>query len=234
MLLLLSLALSSLGLASANSAVTVVCRTQWQVESADAEGEPVYNVPLVGGQLSWRPVASTAAAPHPKAEEQTAYELEVFKMPTKPSAKPVWTSGKVSGAAQTLSLPSAAALEPDTTYSWRVQLHLSGSTSPTPWGTSTAFSTAPAATVFPGENLWVGGGGQMRAKKPLALPAGKIVRARAFVTGMGAFYLCPLRGIYGIQIFQFNPVFGLIWHMSPSNYPVLASMSDAFHSGAGT
>ena len=59
MLLLLSLALSSLGLASANSAVTVVCRTQWQVESADAEGEPVYNVPLVGGQLSWRPVAST-------------------------------------------------------------------------------------------------------------------------------------------------------------------------------
>ena len=56
----------------------------------------------------------------------------------------------------------------------------------------------------------------MRAKKPLALPAGKIVRARAFVTGMGAFYLCPLRGIYGIQIFQFNPV--------------LASMSGALQS----
>jgi alpha-L-rhamnosidase len=96
----------------------------------------------------------------------------------------------VSGAAQTLALPAAAALAAGTTYTWRVRVWLSGSASvPTDWSAPAAFDTAPAGEVFPGKNLWLGGGGQMRAKQPLALPTGKVARARAFVTGMGAFYL---------------------------------------------
>ena len=161
----------------------VVCRTQWQAEENGAAPAHVYNAPIVGAQLAWRPVAASPAAAHPKAEVQTAYELEIVE-----GASTHWSTGKVESATQTLAVPAAAKLEPDKTYAWRVRVWLSGSpATPSAWG-SAAFDTAPAAAVFPGANKWIGGGGQMRAK-PLPLPAGKVARARAFVTGMGAFYL---------------------------------------------
>jgi len=55
------------------------------------------------------------------------------------------------------------------------------------------FETAPAPAVFPGSSVWIGGGGQLRATKGLPLPIGKraagVVEARAYVAGVGAFYL---------------------------------------------
>lgn len=169
----------------------MACRTHWQAEAMGSVGVPehFFNAPVVGTQLSWRPLVSPAA----KAVTQVAYEIEVWDGHN--ASKPSWTSGKVPGEAQTTALPADAALEPDHTYGWRVRVWLSSApATPTQWGCGDSsaravFDTAPAAAVFPGKNLWVGGGGQLRSKQPLELPAGKIVRARAFATGVGAFYL---------------------------------------------
>ena len=178
--------------ALAEEGVVMACRTHWQAEPDDSAGVPehFFNAPLVGTQLSWRPLV----APSSKAVIQVAYELEVWDGHSNASA-PLWASGKVYTAAQTMVLNSWAALKPDQTYGWRVRVYLSSApTTPTQWGCGNAsthalFDTAPAASVFPGKNLWVGGGGQLRSKQPIDLPAGKVMRARAFVTGVGAFYL---------------------------------------------
>ena len=184
--LLLGAALPALPAASPAASLAVSydihCRTQFQAVQRDH----VYNAPTEGAQLSWMTDASVI----PKGETQQAYELEVRKGTTA-----VWSSGKVASAAQTLAggIPAAAKLAAASTYSWRVRLWLSSEpAAATGWGCGpdgAGFDTAPAASVFPGENKWLGGGGQVRAKAPMALPAGKVSRARAFVTGMGAFYL---------------------------------------------
>ena len=61
-----------------------------------------------------------------------------------------------------------------------------GNGAPTDFCNAT-FDTAPAAADYPGGAVWIGGGGQLRSPG-FALPAGKVARARAFVTGVGAFY----------------------------------------------
>jgi alpha-L-rhamnosidase len=170
-------------------ASSVVCRTQFH-----PAGEHVFGVPLTGARLSWRTDGTaTAPAEHPRAELQLAYELEV----STGGDSPLFTSGKVASAEQQLELPESLALKPDTTYEWRVRTWLSGAPgTPTAWGCTgsagtspAAFDTAPATPMFPGKAAWVGGGGQLRAAKGLALPAGKVARARVWVSGMGAFYL---------------------------------------------
>ena len=58
---------------------------------------------------------------------------------------------------------------------------------------NTSFETAPAASSFPGTAGWIGGGGQLRSRAGLVLPAGEVASARVYVAGMGAFY-CYVNG----------------------------------------
>jgi hypothetical protein len=73
-------------------------------------------------------------------------------------------------------------------YTWSAQIYLSTSSSTVAASCTAAFDIAPAASVFPGNAQWIGGGGQVRSN-PLSLPAGTVARARAYVTGVGSFYL---------------------------------------------
>ena len=186
--LLLSLSsVAAVEAASSAAAVSVVCRTQFH-----PVGEHVFGVPTTGVRLAWYAKSTATALPqHPRAEVQVAYEVEVQSAGGE--GKPLFSTGKTASAEQQLVLPASVVLAPDTTYSWRVRTWLSGSSgSPSEWGCGTPaakFDTAPAASVFPSKAAWIGGGGQLRATKGLSLPAGKVARARVWVSGMGAFYL---------------------------------------------
>ena len=127
----------------------MACRTHWQAEEMGSEGVPehFFNAPVVGTQLSWRPLITPVA----KAVTQVAYEIEVWD--SQNATAPQWTSGKVGTDAQTMALPASAALEADRTYGWRVRVWLSNSpsTEPTQWGcgkssTQALFDTAPATS----------------------------------------------------------------------------------------
>ena len=179
---------SALAARASAGGATVTCRTEFQ-----PSGEHVFGVPASGARLSWRTEGAV-----PLRQTQTAYQLEVLAAGTE--APPIWSSGKVEGTAQVVRLPEivtlgaaagdAAVLEPDTAYSWRVRVWLSGApATPISSSAENLFDTAPAAATFPGSAAWIGGGGQLRAAKGLVLPAGEISRARVWVSGMGAFYL---------------------------------------------
>lgn len=117
-----------------------------------------------------------------RGDVQRAYELEVFHA----NGTIAW-SAVTSEVAQSRAIDS---LRPSRTYSWRLRVWLSGSAGPTAWGCAgTEFDTPPGADVFPGASAWIGGGGQLRTRTGLSLPAGTIARARAWVSGVGAFYL---------------------------------------------
>ncbi len=74
-------------------------------------------------------------------------------------------------------------------YHWRVRVSMSPQQTWTPFCTS-SFETAPASAVFPGTSQWIGGGAQLRSIKGIDLPQGPTVKfARAYATGVGAFYL---------------------------------------------
>jgi hypothetical protein len=131
---------------------------------------------------------------------QTTYEVEVNG-----AAGFHWASAVVASAEQQvrpadLGMPELAA---DADYRWRVRTALAGSSTaaaPAPatrepflgptWSASLAFSTAPSNATFADAGaVWIGGKNQLRAD--LVLPSGSAtpVRARAFVSGLGAFYL---------------------------------------------
>ena len=122
-----------------------------------------------------------------RGDAQLAYELQVSH-----AGELAWSSGRVDGNAQQLVVPKA--LDPGTTYSLRVRAWLSSHPeTPSDWGCGDAayFDTMPAAAVFPGTAAWIGGGGQLRttASGGLHLPNGTVAKARAFCSGVGAFYL---------------------------------------------
>ena len=74
------------------------------------------------------------------------------------------------------------------------------------------FETAPSPQTFPGAAQWIGGGGQLRSTTGLVLTT-KPKKARAFVSGVGAFYLyvngekignqvmAPLQSVYPKTIY---------------------------------
>jgi len=91
----------------------------------------------------------------------------------------------MSGPSQQTTVPTAAALLPGTDYAWRVQTTLDSGV--TEWSQPLSFATAPTAESWSAAK-WIGGHNQLRAD--IALPADTpITRARAYVTGVGAFYL---------------------------------------------
>jgi alpha-L-rhamnosidase len=152
--------------------------------------EIIYGIDTSAAHLSWNVVTPTN--PAIRGEVQVAYEVEVQYS----DMTPVWASGKTASAAQRLVVPSGI-LKPDCSYVWHVRLWISTDGSmpaaSTAWScgnshSPASFDTAPDATAFPATAKWIGGGGQMRLKEGLVLPAGTIARARAWVSGVGAFY----------------------------------------------
>lgn len=95
---------------------------------------------------------------------------------------------------------AAATLSPAHTYSWRVAVGAS-SDEPPLWSSWLPFDTALAQGAFDAAGAeWVGAanathtsgvaGNQLRMRNGLALPEGvTVTRARAYVSGVGAFYL---------------------------------------------
>jgi alpha-L-rhamnosidase len=122
-----------------------------------------------------------------RGDSQLAYEMQV----TPQASELAWSSGRVASAAQHLVVPTV--LDSGVTHSFRVRAWLSSQPDhPSDWGCSdSSFDTAPATSVFPGSAAWIGGGGKLRTSPEggLHLPNGTVSRARAFVSGVGAFDL---------------------------------------------
>ena len=93
-----------------------------------------------------------------------------------------WSSGVVRSNGTSLRLPAAAAsaLHAASTYTWSVALDGGAASA------ESAFDTAPTAAMWEGTQ-WIGGGSELRAD--LELPPKRVARARAYVTGLGAFEL---------------------------------------------
>ena len=101
-----------------------------------------------------------------------------------------------------------ARLAPGASFTFRVKATLSTGAVARCAGT---FETAPETSVFPGAAKWIGGdgGGQLHAVQGLTLPGGTSIQsARAYVSGVGAFYLYingeQVRGVAGARAFP-NP-----------------------------
>ena len=164
------------------TAASVQCRTD-----AAPWGESILHAERAAVQLSWATVVSEAEAPSYRGAVQQSYEVTVID--TK-SSTVVWSSGVVVNSAQRHELvPADVALAADTAYTWSVKLQLSVAGSSPIACPPLSFDTAPSATTFPGSASWIGGGGQLRSTTGLVLPANaNITRARAHVSGLGAFY----------------------------------------------
>ena len=71
---------------------------------------------------------------------------------------------------------------------------------PTEWSDVAAFDTAPSSDAWEARGaVWIGGFNELRAD--LVLPASDpVVRARAYVTGLGAFYLYVNGAVIGDHV----------------------------------
>lgn len=144
-------------------------------------------------RLGWYVVDDAATPSSARGDVQVFYEVAIGEAAAPASAPPAWTSSKTPSAEMQLVVP-AAYLKEGTAYTWKVRVWLKSSpTTPTAWGCGTGgnpapFETAPPTATFPGSAGWIGGGGQLRLKNGLSVPAGTIAKARAYVTGVGAFY----------------------------------------------
>lgn len=105
----------------------------------------------------------------------------------------VWTSGEtassdpvaivdVSNSSLNLNLSTA------TRYQWAVVATMLPQNEATVACTG-SFETAPARSVFPGSAKWIGGGGLLRRSFDIGPDASQVASARAYVTGLGSFYL---------------------------------------------
>ena len=145
----------------------------------------------VGGsvQLAWQ-------LSHPaRNATQRAFEVEIAGTH---GSDLRWRSGRVASAEQRLDTAELAAsaagalrLPPGASFRWSVRATVAAADgTPSTLSCDGSFETAPAAAAFPGGAKWIGGGGQIHATHGLALPPGRTVQhARAYVSGMGAFYL---------------------------------------------
>eukprot|EP00047_Mylnosiga_fluctuans_P000527 m.195091 g.195091 ORF g.195091 m.195091 type:complete len:1269 (+) comp10076_c0_seq31:2213-6019(+) len=113
---------------------------------------------------------------------QTAYMLEILNA----SGQVIWQSGNVTSAEQQTHI--TIELQPQTDYRWHVRTFLANNGTgriATPWSADALFETAPASSSLAAQ--WVGGHGQLRSD--FTTHSSPVVRARAYVTGLGAFYL---------------------------------------------
>ena len=126
--------------------------------------------------LSWlSPLerASSSSAP-------LVFEVALFAEHAALSAGDALWSSTAMGRTR-VRLPTSIMLAPDASYWWRVRLATGR------WSPPCFFDTAPAEPQW-GNASWIGGGSQLRTD--WNLPAGRsVVRARAYVSGLGAFQL---------------------------------------------
>ena len=106
-----------------------------------------------------------------------------------------WRSGVIASAEQRLDTAELTAtrllLPPGASFRYSVRATVAaGEGTPTTLSCDGTFETAPDTTTFPGSAKWIGGGGQLHATQGLVLPPDATVEhARAYVSGVGAFYL---------------------------------------------
>ena len=117
----------------------------------------------------------------PQDAAQTSYTVKVYR---RLDAAVAWTVA-ASDANQTVAVPPTA-LNASTAYTWCVSLSLDPTASLL--SACLDFQTAPSGDAFPGNAAWIGGGGQVRSTSGLVVKS-KPVAARAYVSGVGAFYL---------------------------------------------
>ena len=169
-------------LLAATSAASLVCRLS-RLSHHPIDEPQAFNVEAAGGRLSW---SVELPADAPRGQTQVAYSVVVT--PTDDAANHGgWSSGIVNSTSQRVVTGALAA---GATHSWKVSVWLSGEPHREIKGCvqGLRFDTAPDAQTFPGPAQWIGGGGQLRSKSGLVLPAGAIRRARLYVTGLGSFY----------------------------------------------
>jgi hypothetical protein len=164
-------------------------RTEFQPASTVALA-----VPTSGVRFSWQNLHGNWS----RGATQTHFQLQVVQNTTVNTGNStnkgtvVYDSGSLESAAQQFELPPSVSLKPGTDYAWRVQTVVGGKLST--FSTPLQFTTAPSNW---GGAQWIGGHNQLRSN--FTLPAGpptvaggwrgKPTRARAYVSGLGAFYL---------------------------------------------
>jgi hypothetical protein len=137
-------------------------------------------------QLAWQ-----LSHPGPvRNATQRAFELEIAATH---GSDLRWHSGSIDSAEQrfdTAELVPTLWLQPGVFFRWSIKATVAADDSaPLTLSCDGTFETAPDASVFPGSAKWIGGGGQLHATHGLILPAGTVKHARAYVSGVGAFYL---------------------------------------------
>jgi alpha-L-rhamnosidase len=186
---------------------SVVCYTSEAASALPAFGlrtgqhsaKDVSAQPLSKVQFSWKlPSFSSvfiddvdpSVMHHARKVVQRAFEVELFDIGGR-----VWRSGKVETASQHLHLGDSADLKHETEYRWRVRAWIETTASgdlsdrkPPKWSKFFHFVTVPSRDSWDQRgSQWIGGFNQLRAD--FTLPQGTIQSARAFVTGVGAFYM---------------------------------------------
>jgi hypothetical protein len=139
--------------------------------------EVVLTAPTVGTRFTWQNAALSGAQ---RGAVQSSFTLQVLSK-CEYHQCPVVISREVAGPAQHFELPAGVQLDAGADYSWRVQTTVGGLK--TGFSPLLHFSTAPASF---GSAQWIGGHNQLRSN--FSLP-GEPTRARAYVSGLGAFYL---------------------------------------------
>ena len=118
---------------------------------------------------------------------QSSYVVDITAADT---GEVVWTSGETTSpdpvAIVDMTNPSLN-LSTATRYQWAVAATMLPQNETTTCIGS--FETAPARSVFPGSAKWIGGGGLLRRSFDIGPDVAQVASARAYVTGLGSFYL---------------------------------------------
>jgi len=138
-------------------------------------GEIALTVPTSNARFTWQ----HAGGAWPRGAVQSSFRLQV--MPANGTA-PVYDSGERGGGAQHLELSPNVMLMAGADYAWRVRAAVAGGAAAA-WSAPLNFTTAPSS--WSGAQ-WIGGRNQLRSS--FTLPS-RPTRARAYVSGLGAFYL---------------------------------------------
>lgn len=122
---------------------------------------------------------------------QRAFEVEIVAVH---GSSLRWRSGLITSTEQRLDVAELATgslrLPRGASFRWTVWATVAaGDDAPSTLSCDGTFETGPDPVIFPGSAKWIGGGGQLHATHGLVLPAGVVKHARAYVSGLGAFYL---------------------------------------------
>ena len=144
-----------------------------------------YSVPVERGEVGLTWINNAPA--DVRDITQSAFEIEVQNN----HGALVWASGRVQSDEQQVFINIS--LQYETEYAWHVRTFLmvngTGALDPTPWSSLLAFETGPAPDSWQQRGVeWIGGFGQLRSDFNLANSM-SILRARAYVSGVGAYYI---------------------------------------------